>query len=142
MVLAEYGDVRYDVHGGDVGGEDDDAEGLLLLWSGGGGGGGGGGGFAEGFDDFFYAAFEGFVFGGWGEKKGGVRILRVGWGGFGGENTFFDAFENFLSDFLVRQWVREWDQCAEEGWCGFYFYFDGVVLLGCDAAWFCVFESI
>jgi len=85
VVLAEHGDVRYDVHGGDVGGEDDDAEGL-LLW--GGGGGGGGGGFAEGFDDFFYAAFEGFVFGGWGKKKGGVRILRFGWGVWGGEYLF------------------------------------------------------
>jgi len=99
VVLAEHGDVRYDVHGGDVGGEDDDAGGLLLLLLWGGGGGGGGGGFAEGFDDFFYAAFEGFVFGGWGEKKGGVRILRVGWGGFGGRIPFLTLLRTFFPIF-------------------------------------------
>lgn len=63
MVFAEDGEVGYYVHGGDVGGEDDDAGG-----EGDGGGGGGGcgrGGFAEGFDDFFNAAFEGFVFRRW-----------------------------------------------------------------------------
>lgn len=48
------------VEGRDVGGENDD----------GGCGRGGRGGFAQGFDDFFHAALEGFVFCRW--KRGGL----------------------------------------------------------------------
>ena len=49
MVFAQHGDVGDDVHGAYVCGEDDDGE-----WM----GGGGCGGFADGFDDFFHAAFK------------------------------------------------------------------------------------
>lgn len=102
VVLAEHGDVRDDVHGRDVGGEDDDADGEAV---GAGAGGVGRRGFAEGFDDFFDAAFEGALGGGCrglvledaGEcgKFGGMVV--EGWGGF----TFLDALEDFLADFLV-----------------------------------------
>ena len=53
VVLAEDGDVRDDVHGGDVGGEDDNGGGRDL-----GGGRVGGGGFADGLDDFFDTTLE------------------------------------------------------------------------------------
>ena len=68
MVLAENGNMRDYVHGGDVCGEDDDAMGS-------GGDAGGGGGFADGFDDFFDAAFEAFGFCSW-EGKGLVDELK------------------------------------------------------------------
>ena len=57
MVLAQHGDVRYHVHGRDVGGEDHRAgrRGSVRGCA-------GCGGFAQRFDDFFDAAFEGFVF--------------------------------------------------------------------------------
>ena len=53
VILAENGDVRDDVHGADVGGEDDDGWGRNL-----GCGRVGGGGFADGLDDFFDTALE------------------------------------------------------------------------------------
>lgn len=57
MVLAEHGQMGDYVGGGDVAGDDDEArEGGVT--------GGGGGRFAEGFDDFLYAALEGVVLGG------------------------------------------------------------------------------
>lgn len=61
VVLAQHGDVRDDVHWRDVGGEDDDAVGCVGGFL----AGGGGGRFADCFDAFFYAALEGFGFGGW-----------------------------------------------------------------------------
>lgn len=62
MVLAEHGNVGDDVHGGDVAGDDDDAgEGAVR--------GRRRGGFAEGLDDFFDAALEGVVLGGYRGKK-------------------------------------------------------------------------
>lgn len=53
VVLAEDGDMRDDVHGGDVGGEDDNGRGRDL-----GGGRVGRGGFADGLDDFFDTTLE------------------------------------------------------------------------------------
>ena len=51
--------MRYDIHGRYIGCENNDARRRRD------GGVCGEGGFAEGFNDFFDAAFEGFVFGGW-----------------------------------------------------------------------------
>lgn len=84
--------MRDDVHGGDVGGEDDDAGGLVL------GAGGGWGGFAEGFDNFFHAAFEGFVFGGWG-RGGGLVLGLGGRGEGGGEIPFLTLLRTFFPIF-------------------------------------------
>jgi hypothetical protein len=53
VVLAENGDVRDDVHGADVGGEDDNSWGRDLSC-----GRVGGGGFADGLDDFLDTALE------------------------------------------------------------------------------------
>lgn len=71
MVLAEDGDVRDDVRGGDVAGNDDDARE-------GGVGGGGCGRFAEGFDDFFDAALEGVVLGSCGQMLVAVSRKYMG----------------------------------------------------------------
>lgn len=67
MVLAQDGDMGNDVHGGYVCREHDDTMGkggIICSAAGGFGceGRDSGGGFAKGFDDFFDAAFEGFVF--------------------------------------------------------------------------------
>ena len=56
--------MRNDVHRADVGGQDDDAVGNVgTVGARGEGGGGRERGFANRFDAFFHAAFEGFVFG-------------------------------------------------------------------------------
>jgi len=57
VVLAQHGDMGDDVHGRDISGDDDDGGGVGRVR---------GARFAQGFDDFFYAAAEGFGFGGWG----------------------------------------------------------------------------
>lgn len=58
MVFAEDGDVRDDVHGGDVTGDDDEAGESGVA-------GAGGGGLAQGLDDFLDTALEGVVLGGY-----------------------------------------------------------------------------
>jgi hypothetical protein len=68
VVFAENGDVRDDVHGRDIGGDDDDGRGVSER-------GVRGFGFAQRFYDFFYAAAERLGFGGWGML---VRDKSVG----------------------------------------------------------------
>jgi hypothetical protein len=58
VVFAEHGDVRDDVHGRDVGGDDDNGDGVAEV-------GGCDLGFAQRFDDFLDAAAEGLGLGGW-----------------------------------------------------------------------------
>ena len=99
MVFTQDGDVRDDIHRGDIGCEDNDAGAGNVASS--------LGRFAQGFNNFFDSTLQGLVFRGYRNEhlSANCTCEESDWGkcneNFIGKHTFLHALQNFLRDLLV-----------------------------------------